>query len=37
MIEAGKGGAILKIVTTYAWMGSAFVLPRRARRAGVLA
>ena len=27
MIESGKGGAILNIVTTYAWTGSAFVLP----------
>jgi len=37
MIEAGKGGAILNIVTTYAWMGSAFVLPSACAKAGVLA
>src|SRR5205814_3272632 len=37
MIEAGKGGAILNIITTYAWMGSAFVLPSACAKAGVLA
>jgi NAD(P)-dependent dehydrogenase (short-subunit alcohol dehydrogenase family) len=37
MIEAGKGGAILSIVTTYAWMGSPFVLPSACAKAGVLA
>jgi NAD(P)-dependent dehydrogenase (short-subunit alcohol dehydrogenase family) len=37
MIEAGKGGAILSIVTTYAWTGSAFVLPSACAKAGVLA
>jgi NAD(P)-dependent dehydrogenase (short-subunit alcohol dehydrogenase family) len=37
MIEAGRGGAILNIVTTYAWMGSAFVLPSACAKAGVLA
>ena len=37
MIEAGKGGAILNIVTTYAWTGSAFVLPSACAKAGVLA
>jgi len=37
MIESGKGGAILNIVTTYAWTGSAFVLPSACAKAGVLA
>ncbi len=37
MIEAGTGGAVLNIVTTYAWTGSAFVLPSAAAKAGVLA
>ena len=37
MIEAGKGGSILNIVTTYAWTGSAFVVPSAAAKAGVLA
>src|SRR5439155_20715466 len=37
MIEAGKGGAVLNIITTYAWMGSAFVLPSACAKAGVLA
>ena len=37
MIESGKGGAIVNIVTTYAWMGSAFVLPSACAKAGVLA
>jgi len=36
MIE-GKKGAIVNIVTTYAWMGSAFVLPSACAKAGVLA
>lgn len=36
MIE-GKRGAIVNIVTTYAWTGSAFVLPSAAAKAGVLA
>jgi NAD(P)-dependent dehydrogenase (short-subunit alcohol dehydrogenase family) len=36
MIAAGKG-AILNIVTTYAWTGSAFVLPSACAKAGVLA
>ena len=36
MIEGGKGGAILNIVTTYAWTGSAFVLPSACAKAGVL-
>jgi NAD(P)-dependent dehydrogenase (short-subunit alcohol dehydrogenase family) len=34
---AGGGGAIVNIVTTYAWMGSAFVLPSACAKAGVLA
>jgi NAD(P)-dependent dehydrogenase (short-subunit alcohol dehydrogenase family) len=37
MIEAGVPGAILNIVTTYAWTGSAFVVPSAAAKAGVLA
>jgi NAD(P)-dependent dehydrogenase (short-subunit alcohol dehydrogenase family) len=37
MIESGNGGAILSIVTTYAWTGSAFVLPSACAKAGVLA
>ncbi len=36
MIEAKRGGAILNIVTTYAWTGSAFVLPSACAKAGVL-
>ncbi len=36
MIESG-GGVILSIVTTYAWTGSAFVVPSAAAKAGVLA
>jgi NAD(P)-dependent dehydrogenase (short-subunit alcohol dehydrogenase family) len=36
MIEGG-GGTILSIVTTYAWTGSAFVVPSAAAKAGVLA
>lgn len=37
MIEQGNGGTILSIVTTYAWTGSAFVIPSAAAKAGVLA
>jgi NAD(P)-dependent dehydrogenase (short-subunit alcohol dehydrogenase family) len=42
MIEQGRtgqtrGGTILSIVTTYAWTGSAFVLPSACAKAGVLA
>ena len=37
MIEARKGGSVLNIVTTYAWTGSAFVVPSAAAKAGVLA
>lgn len=36
-IERGTKGSILSIVTTYAWMGSAFVVPSAAAKAGVLA
>jgi NAD(P)-dependent dehydrogenase (short-subunit alcohol dehydrogenase family) len=36
MIE-GRKGAIVNIVTTYAWTGSAFVLPSACAKAGVLA
>ncbi|HET7785014.1 MAG TPA: SDR family oxidoreductase [Myxococcales bacterium] len=37
MIEGGKGGSIVNIVTTYAWTGSAFVVPSACAKAGVLA
>ncbi len=37
MIERGTGGTILNIVTTYAWTGSAFVVPSAVAKAGVLA
>ncbi len=37
MIARGKGGAMVNIVTTYAWTGSAFVLPSACAKAGVLA
>lgn len=37
MIERGRGGSILNIATTYAWTGSAFVIPSAAGKAGVLA
>lgn len=36
MIAAGRG-SILNIATTYAWTGSAFVVPSAAAKAGVLA
>jgi NAD(P)-dependent dehydrogenase (short-subunit alcohol dehydrogenase family) len=36
-IARGSGGKVLSIVTTYAWMGSAFVAPSAAAKAGVLA
>jgi NAD(P)-dependent dehydrogenase (short-subunit alcohol dehydrogenase family) len=36
-IERGSGGSILNILTTYAWMGSPFVLPSAAAKAGVMA
>jgi NAD(P)-dependent dehydrogenase (short-subunit alcohol dehydrogenase family) len=37
VIEQGGGGTVLSIVTTYAWTGSAFVIPSAAAKAGVLA
>jgi NAD(P)-dependent dehydrogenase (short-subunit alcohol dehydrogenase family) len=37
MIQAGRGGTILSIATTYAWTGSAFVVPSAVGKAGVLA
>jgi NAD(P)-dependent dehydrogenase (short-subunit alcohol dehydrogenase family) len=37
MIARGKGGAVVNIVATYAWTGSAFVLPSACAKAGVLA
>lgn len=36
-IARGTKGSMLSIVTTYAWLGSAFVLPSAAAKAGVLA
>lgn len=36
-IDSGQKGVILDIVTTYAWTGSAFVVPSAAAKAGVLA
>jgi len=36
-IAGGRGGSVLNILTTYAWTGSAFVLPSAAAKAGVLA
>lgn len=37
MIAAGKGGAILNILATYAWTGSGFVIPSASAKAGVMA
>jgi NAD(P)-dependent dehydrogenase (short-subunit alcohol dehydrogenase family) len=37
MIERGRGGVMLNILTTYAWTGSGFVVPSAAAKAGVLA
>ena len=37
LIEQQRGGTILSILTTYAWTGSAFVLPSAMAKAGVLA
>ncbi|MBI2898366.1 MAG: SDR family oxidoreductase [Deltaproteobacteria bacterium] len=37
MIAQKTGGNILSIVTTYAWTGSAFVIPSAVAKAGVLA
>lgn len=36
-LEAKQSGMILSIVTTYAWTGSAFVVPSACAKAGVLA
>jgi NAD(P)-dependent dehydrogenase (short-subunit alcohol dehydrogenase family) len=36
-IEAERGGVVLNILATYAWTGSAFVVPSAAAKAGVLA
>lgn len=36
-IERGHAGRVLSIVTTYAWTGSAFVVPSACAKAGVLA
>lgn len=36
-MERKSGGQVLSIVTTYAWMGSAFVVPSACAKAGVLA
>jgi NAD(P)-dependent dehydrogenase (short-subunit alcohol dehydrogenase family) len=36
-LAAGRGGTVLSITTTYAWTGSAFVLPSAMAKAGVLA
>lgn len=36
-IGAGGGGTVLNIATTYAWTGSAFVLPSACAKAGVVA
>jgi NAD(P)-dependent dehydrogenase (short-subunit alcohol dehydrogenase family) len=37
LIEQQSGGSILSIVTTYAWTGSAYVVPSAMAKAGVLA
>ena len=36
-LEAGRKGAVLSIITTYAWTGSAYVVPSAMAKAGVLA
>jgi len=36
MIKQGTGGTVLSIVTTYAWTGSAYVLPSAMAKAAVL-
>lgn len=36
-LAAGRPGTVLSIVTTYAWTGSAYVLPSAVAKAGVLA
>ena len=35
-IDRGRGGNVLSIATTYAWTGSAFVVPSACAKAGVL-
>jgi NAD(P)-dependent dehydrogenase (short-subunit alcohol dehydrogenase family) len=37
MIEQERGGVFLNVITTYAWTGSAFVVPSAVSKAGVLA
>lgn len=37
MIGQQRGGVVLNVVTTYAWTGSAFVVPSAVAKAGVLA
>lgn len=37
LIEQKRGGVFLNIITTYAWTGSAFVVPSAVAKAGVLA
>lgn len=37
LIERGAPGSVLSILTSYAWTGSAFVLPSACAKAGVLA
>jgi NAD(P)-dependent dehydrogenase (short-subunit alcohol dehydrogenase family) len=37
MIEQQRGGVFLNVITTYAWTGSAFVVPSAVAKAGVLA
>ena len=36
-LAAGRPGSVLSIVTTYAWTGSAYVVPSAMAKAGVLA
>ncbi|MDE1821957.1 MAG: SDR family oxidoreductase [Euryarchaeota archaeon] len=36
-IREHRGGVVLNVVTTYAWTGSAFLIPSAAAKAGVLA
>lgn len=36
-LQAGRSGTVLSIVATYAWSGSAYVLPSAMAKAGVLA
>ncbi|MCY0876879.1 MAG: SDR family oxidoreductase [Firmicutes bacterium] len=36
-IASGQGGTVLNIVTSYAWTGSAYVVPSAVAKAGVLA